>query len=289
MSKLKIISTQAKSILVKTGLPGADWVINPYRGCTFGCQYCYAAQFGRWWHPGKEWGTYLDVKTNAPALLLRQLQAKSKRSKKKDFGFIFIGSATDPYLGQEANFKLTRQCLQVLADFAYQGGIGLQTKSPLVTRDLDLLKRLKKVSVGFTVTSLNDEVSRFLEGAAPPVTSRLNALKKLREAGIPTYAFIGPILPHFVTDKTTFNLLLDALQAVGVREVWFEHLNLAPQTKNRLFSYLNRTAPELILAFKQADTAEYRKNLEQVIQECLKGRDMKMGLGRVIHHRSLSN
>lgn len=291
---------QAKSVLVKTALPGADWVVNPYRGCTFGCLYCYAAQIARWQHPGEAWGSYLDVKKNSPELLAAELKKLEKKFGKKDFGFIFFSSVTDPYVGLESKYQITRQCLQTLVDFGYQGDIGIQTKSPLVTCDIDLLKKLKKVSVGLTVTSLDDRVSRFLEVNAPPVSSRLKALAKLHAEGIPTYAFVGPILPTFVMVSfhprgsrmdspgvDVFNELLDKLKQVGVTEVWFEHLNLSPKIKARLFTYLKRTAPELIPIFERANTLDYRETLESVIKKCLHGRKMKMGLGQVIHHQKL--
>ncbi|MFC1790723.1 radical SAM protein [Patescibacteria group bacterium] len=285
MPKIKLI--RAKSILTKSGLPGADWVINPYNGCLFGCWYCYAAQIARWRHPDEEWGTYLDVKTNAPELLMKTLLKLEKKFAKKDFGFIFFSSVTDPYVSAEARYKLTRKCLKVLVDFGYLGGIGIQTKSPLVTRDIDLLKKLKKVMVGFTVTSLNDKVSQFLEVKAPPISARFKALKKLNQAGIPTYAFIGPLLPHFVENEAKINQILDKLVEVGVKEVWFEHLNLSPKIKERLFGFLKKEAPDLINEFEKADTPKYRQQLEATIKRCLKGRKLKMGLGKVIHHREL--
>lgn len=172
----KINELQAKSVLTKSGLPGTDWVINPYNGCLFGCMYCYAAQIARWKHPTEQWGSYLDVKLNAPALLREELTKLEKRLKTKDFGSVFFSSVTDPYLGLEAKYRLTRDCLQVLADFGYQGLVSVQTKSPLVTRDIDVLVRLKNASVGFTITSLDDKISAFLEVMAPPISYRLKAL-----------------------------------------------------------------------------------------------------------------
>jgi len=281
----KILITESKSILTKSGLPGADWVVNPYNGCLFGCMYCYAAQIGRWNHPNEEWGTYLNVKINAPQLLKKELQKLERKFGKKDFGFIFFSSVTDPYVGMEAKYKLTRQCLQILADFGYKGKIGIQTKSPLIIRDIDILKKLKKVAVGFTITTLNDKVSQFLEVKAPPVSSRLKGLKKLHQGGISTYAFIGPILPYFTNEEKKINHLLDKLQAVGVKEVWFEHINLSPKIKGRLYKFLGKKSPDLISEFEKADTKKYRKRLEQIIKKCLKGRNLKMGLGRVIYHR----
>lgn len=283
----KINIVEAKSIFMKSGLPGADHVINPYNGCLFGCMYCYAAQIARWKHPKEVWGTYLDVKTNAPELLKKELLSLEKRLKTKNFGSVFFSSVTDPYVGMEAKYQLTRKCLEVLANFSYEGNVSIQTKSPLVTKDIDVLKRLKDVAVGFTVTTLDDKVSRFLEVMAPPVSSRIEALKKLHEANISTYAFIGPILPHFTSDQKKIDELLDKLQEVGVTEVWFEHINLSPKIKARLFDFLRRESPELLPEFEKADTEEYRNKLEDIINKAMKGRNLKMGLGKVIHHKKL--
>lgn len=284
---LKINQIQAKSIFIKSGLPGSDYVINPYNGCLFSCMYCYAAQIARWKHPDEEWGTYLDVKINAPNLLVAELEKLQKKFHTKNFGSVFFSSVTDPYVGLEAKYELTRKCLEVLADFGYEGSVAIQTKSPLVTKDIDVLKKFKKVAVGFTVTTLDDKVARFLEVKAPTVSDRLKGLKQLHENGIETYAFIGPILPYFTVRKDKLNELLNKLQEVGVKEVWFEHINLNGPIKARLYDYLQKESPELIPYFDKANTQEYRDELEKVICEALKGRNLKMGLGKIIYHRDL--
>lgn len=283
----RINLVQAKTILTKSGLPGADWVINPYNGCLFGCMYCYAAQIARWKHPNEEWGTYLDVKINAPELLKEELAKLERKLKTKNFGSVFFSSVTDPYVGMETKYKLTRKCLEVLADFGYGGSISIQTKSPLVTRDIDILKKLKDTAVGFTVTTLDDKVSCFLEVKAPPVSSRIAALKELHDSGISTYAFIGPILPYFVNDKNRLNEILHELQRVGVKEVWLEHINLSQKIKARLYDYLKKATPQLISEFEKADTEEYRNELERMIKQALKGRNLKLGLGQIIYHKKL--
>ncbi len=283
----KINIIKAKSIFMKSGLPGSDRVINPYNGCLFGCLYCYAAQIARWKHPDEEWGTYLDVKINAPELLRKELTKLGKKFKNKGFGSVFFSSVTDPYVGMEAKYKLTRSCLEVLADFGYEDAIAIQTKSSLVTRDIDILKKLKKAAVGFTITSLEDKVSKFLEVNAPPVSARLNALKKLHDNKIKTYVFVGPILPHFINNEAKINEVLDKLQEVGVTEVWFEHINLNPKIKARLYDFLRQESPGLIPEFEKADTEEYREKLEKIIHQAMKARGLKMGLGKVIHHRKL--
>lgn len=282
----KINLIEAKSVFTKSGLPGADYVINPYNGCLFACMYCYAAQIARWKHT-EEWGTFLDVKINAPEVLRQELTNLEKKLNTKNFGFVFFSSVTDPYNGMEAKYQITRKCLKVLADFGYEGGIGIQTKSPLVTKDIDIFKKLKKIQVGFTVTTLDDKVSRFLEVMAPPVTARIKALKKLHKAGISTYAFLGPILPYFINNKDKIDEILNKLEEVGVTEVWFEHINLSLKIKTRLFEYLKKEAPELIPEFEKANFHEYRERLNKIIQESMQGRKLKMGLGKVIYHHDL--
>jgi DNA repair photolyase len=280
----KINEIKAKTILSKSFLPGCDYVINPYNGCQFACMYCYAAQIARWKHPDEEWGTFLDVKINAPELLKNELTKLEKKYHKKDFGTIWFSSVTDCYTSLEAKYQLTRKCLQVLVDFDYQGLVSLQSKSPLITRDIDVLKKLKNVSVGFTITSLDDKISRFLEVEAPLVSARIEAIKTLTKENISTYAFIGPLLPHFINNKNEINKLLDILQDAGISEVWFEHINLSSKIKTRLFEYLKKESPKLIPEFEKANNYEYRQQLSKIIQECLKGRNFKSGSHIIYHH-----
>ena len=201
---MKIRLVKAKTIFQKTGLPDCDWVVNPYTGCRFGCKYCYAAFVGRFTHPKEEWGSYVDVKINAPELLKKEISGKK--------GIILFSSVTDPYQGLEAKYQLTRKCLQVLVEAGYKDEVGILTKSGLVTRDIDLFKKLKNIHVGMTVTSTGDPISQYLETYATPNEDRLKALKKLHQAGIKTYAFVGPLLPHFVWQEKELKQLLTELK-----------------------------------------------------------------------------
>jgi DNA repair photolyase len=132
------------------------------------------------------WGRFVDVKMNAPELLMKQL----KRAEK---GNIIVSSVTDPYQPVEAQYLITRKCLETLRYFHFP--VAILTKSPLVLRDLDIISKLDNVEVGITITTDNDRIRRLFEPNAPPIDSRIEALKKLHRAGIPTYAFIGPTLP----------------------------------------------------------------------------------------------
>jgi DNA repair photolyase len=283
MSKLKVKGIQVKSILTPSKLPGADWVINPYIGCSFGCQYCYAAFIGRWKHPGEKWGSFVDVKINAPEILEKELLKFKKKYSSKSFGSILFSSVTDPYLPQEAKYKITRKCLEVLANFDYQGEVAILTKSPLALKDIDLFKKLK-AAVGFTVTTLEDKVVDFLEGKAPPASARLKALRVLHDAEVTTYAFIGPLLPYFSARKDRLEELFLKLEEVRVKEIWLEHINLSPKIKHRLFEYLGRSAPELISEFQKADTQKYRDELATVIRKALRGKNLRLALNEIIYH-----
>jgi len=177
---------KAKSILTRSGIPGVDYCINPYVGCFHGCRYCYATFMKRFTGHTEAWGSFVDVKVNSPEVLQRQLQRKAR-------GRVMISSVTDAYQPIEAKYKLTRKCLEVLLQ--YQFPVDILTKSPLVLRDLDLIKEFKDIEVGITVTTNDEKIRKVFEPKAPSITARINTLKKLHNNGINTYVFIGPVLP----------------------------------------------------------------------------------------------
>ena len=274
---MKIRLVKAKTIFQKTGLPDCDWVVNPYTGCRFGCKYCYAAFVGRFTHPNEEWGSYVDVKINAPELLKKEISGEK--------GIILFSSVTDPYQGLEAKYQLTRKCLQVLADVRYKGEVGILTKSGLVTRDIDIFKKIKNIHVGMTVTSTGDPISQYLETYATPNPDRLKALKKLHQAGIKTYAFVGPLLPHFVWLEKEMKLLLTELKKTGVSYIYLEHLNLSKYIRDRLYKYLKKDYPQELARFKQAQTPEYRLKLDKLLAKLIKQVGLKVAYGRAIYHK----
>ncbi|MBT3249858.1 MAG: radical SAM protein [Candidatus Pacebacteria bacterium] len=287
MSKQKftIKEISSKSILQKSGLPDVDWVINPYGGCRFGCKYCYAAFVGKFRHPDEEWGNYVDIKTNAPELLKAELTKKLKKS--SDIGTIFLSSVTDPYQGLEAKYQLTKKCLQVLLDFNYQGKVSILTKSTLVTRDIQLFKQFHNIEVGLTITSTGDPIAEYLETYAAPHQSRLTALAELSQAGISTYTFVGPLLPHFVWQEGQMKKLLQAIKAAGAKYVYVEHLNLTPTIKKRLFEFLEKDHPELLEKFTQSTQPEYRDKLDKIIHQLLKELQLPLAHEQVLYHRNL--
>ncbi|MBI5192519.1 MAG: DUF5131 family protein [Nitrospirae bacterium] len=184
--RVLIREIKVKSILSKSGIPGFDYCINPYAGCYHGCKYCYATFMKRFTGHTEEWGSFVDVKMNAPEILQRELRRKEK-------GRVIISSVTDAYQPVEGKYKITRQCLEVLSEHQYE--VDILTKSPLVIRDMDVLKRFRDIDVGITITTDDDKIRKIFEPNAPPINSRINALKRLHDNGIKTYVFIGPVLP----------------------------------------------------------------------------------------------
>lgn len=275
---------EAKSILTPCGIPGIDFVINPYIGCRFACKYCYASFMGRFVGKKiKDWGNYVFVKTNAPELLKKEIARKLKN--KGQGKEVFLSSVTDPYQGLEAKYKITRSCLQILLDFNFRGTLSILTKSNMVTRDIDLLKKFKYSSVGLTITSTDDKISRYFEKYAPPVSERLNALRELNEAGINTYAFIGPLLPHFVAEPEELEKVFKKLVEVGTKNIFIEHLNLSSYIRGRLISEMKEVPKEILEKFYSSQSKSYRKELEKLINHLIKKYKMNLMLDMVIYHK----
>jgi DNA repair photolyase len=178
---------EARQALTVTRIPGYDYCLNPYTGCGHGCLYCYAQFMIRFsGHTGERWGGFVDVKHTAPGLLLREVR-KRKR------GQVLLSTVTDPYQPLEKKYRLTRQCLEILAQV--QWPVTLLTKSPLVTRDVDILSRFQELEAGLSIATNREAVRKLLEPFAPPIPDRIQALRRLKSEGIATYAFVGPLLP----------------------------------------------------------------------------------------------
>lgn len=178
-----------KEIRSKTILSASkiyDYVINPYVGCQHACHYCYARFIKKFSGHKEPWGEFVDIKINAADLLKAEI-------KKKKCGNVWISGLCDPYQPLESKYKLTRNCLEILADNKWQ--VIIQTRSSLVLRDLDIIKRAEDFEAGLTVTTGDDEIRRLFEPNAPSVQERLNTLDELHKSGIRTYAMIAPILP----------------------------------------------------------------------------------------------
>lgn len=224
----------------QSGIYSVDYSVNPYVGCQHACVYCYARFMARRAHRGEEWGSFVDVKINALKLLSSELRKKPK-------GLVLVSSVTDPYQPLEKEYKLTREILKLLAENQFP--VSVLTKSNLVTRDIDVIKEIQDCEVGLTITLLDEGVKRVFEPWSSSVEDRLNALRRLHEAGIETYAFLGPMLPYLSEDGLPE--LLDRLCEARVNRILVDRLNLKAGNWNSIYKALNENLPDFLPKFEE--------------------------------------
>lgn len=204
---VKYVFISVSSALSKSGLPDLDYALNPYVGCYHKCGYCYARSYCRFEEPRNRWGDVIYVKKNVVDLL--KSEVRRLRS-----GSVGVSTTTDPYQPVEALTELTRGSLEVLLRAGFR--VVIQTKSPLVLRDLDILVPYSDlVEVGFTITSVDDSLLRGVEVRAPPPTARVRALARVSELGIKTWVFFGPIIPRLNDDSGTIEGVVEVARETG--------------------------------------------------------------------------
>ncbi|HVU17424.1 MAG TPA: PA0069 family radical SAM protein [Candidatus Didemnitutus sp.] len=231
----------SESILTPNDSPdvGAAWGLNCYRGCEHGCSYCFARPYHEYlgWRTGLDFETKILVKTRAPQLLREELSKPRWKAEP-----IMMSGATDCYQPAERRFRLTRGCLEVLAEFRQP--VGVITKNFLVTRDLDLLAELarwKAVSVSVTLTTLDPDLARRLEPRAALPAHRLRAIRLLADAGVPVSTLVAPVIPG-LTDHELPGIL-DAAATAGARRASFVSLRLPHSVKDVFLAWLDENEP----------------------------------------------
>ena len=182
---MKIKEINSKAILSSSKV--YDYAVNPYVGCQHGCSYCYARFMKRFTGHKEPWGHFVDVKINALDLLNKEIEKKQK-------GTVWVSGVCDPYQPLEAKYKLSRKCLDTLVQKDWP--VAIQTRSPLVLRDMDIFKKSNKIEVGLSITTSNDEIRKVFEPNAPSIMERLRSIKTLHQHGVKTYVMIAPILPE---------------------------------------------------------------------------------------------
>ena len=244
-----------RSVLNRTrpGMPFA-WSINPYRGCEFGCRYCYARYTHEFMEPrdSSEFEDKIYAKSNPAAILRRELR-RIDGSKG-----IAIGTATDPYQPAERRYRLTRSLLDV---FAQHSGVNLSitTKSDLVKRDADLLSEIAKrnrVSVNVTITTLDVSLARALEPRAPRPELRLKAVRALADAGIPVGVFPNPIMPLITDQESRLDRLAKAARDHGASFFGGGVLFLMPCSRRVFFPFLAEKFPHLLCRYRERYKSE---------------------------------
>jgi DNA repair photolyase len=227
-----VLDVEAKTALQNSGLLGLDYALNPYKGCEHACAYCYSPFILR---ESRPWGTFVDVRSNMPTILAKELHDKRK-------GVVGIGTVTDPYQPVEVDTKLTRMCLEVLLRKDWP--VVIQTKSALITRDIDILSKFSKAEVGMTVTAMDDKARRLYEPLTSPVGAQFKALKKLGDAGIKTWVYVGPIVP-FITEKG-LQKLVDASIDANVKTIMVDGLRARGDSWERVERSISDLRPGIL-------------------------------------------
>jgi len=243
LPKIHIQTIITKSALVKTKIPGFHYVINPYIGCVFGCKFCYVRKFLDFWQIDENWGEFLYVKQNLPEILSREV-------KRRKSGKVLISSSTDPYPPQERTFGITRRILEILSRTEFE--VTILTRSDLILRDIDVLGRISRLSIGFSFSTNMEKIKRIAEPRSPSIGRRINALRILKEHGFHTYAFLAPLLP-FDIDR----LLNDIVPFVD--EILIDPIN---------YPYLNKKYLEEHGLGFVFDRRWVSKTVKEIVQKC---------------------
>jgi radical SAM mobile pair protein B len=238
--------------MTKSSLPVGGYSVNPYIGCTHACKYCYASFMKRFTGHSEDWGTFLDVKH----------WPKIKNPHKYDGERVVIGSVTDGYLPQEETYCRTRTLLEELQHS--NAKILICTKSDLVLRDLDILTKMKDVTISWSVNTLDEAFKNDMDQAVS-IERRLNAMKKVYDAGIRTVCFISPVFPGITDVPAIVERVKNQCDFV-----WIENLNLRGSFKSDVLDFIERRHPELVDLYNEIyarKNRSYFDNLEKWIQD----------------------
>jgi DNA repair photolyase len=248
------------------------WTLNPYRGCEFGCKYCYARYTHEFMemYDGRDFERKIYAKVEAPDLLRAELREA------RDKGLpIALGTATDPYQPAEKQFEVTRHMLKIFAEFAGLD-FSVTTKSVLILRDIDLLRQVSarhRFSVHMTVTTLDERLARLLEPKAPAPAKRLEAVRALAAAGIRTGVNAMPILPGLNDSPRALEMLTSRAAEAGAAFLYGNLLFLMPSAMKQFMPFLEKEFPRLVKRYRMlyARSAylqgEYKENMSKLLAE----------------------
>jgi DNA repair photolyase len=219
------------------------WTVNPYRGCTHSCHYCFARAFHTYLDlgVGEDFSSKIIVKTNVVDVLRRELAAPRWERET-----LAMGTATDPYQHCEGRYRLTRGVVEALADFA--NPLSILTKSTMIVRDLDVFERLNDVApltVSMSVGTLDEDVRRVVEPGTPPGLRRLEILERFADAGIRTGVLVAPILPGLTDDEEHLDAVLAACAEAGVGWAAGIVLHVRPGIRDHFMPWLRQAYPWL--------------------------------------------
>jgi DNA repair photolyase len=232
-----------------------NWTLNPYRGCTHGCHYCFARRYQTQFElgPDDEFSSLIFVKVNFPDVLRKELDKPSWRREQ-----VALGTATDPYQPIEGHYKLTRRSIEAL--IAGRTPVGIVTKGPMVVRDADLLKELSRhasCTVCVSVPTVDEDAWRTLEpGTAHPL-QRLRAVRKLRDAGVHAGVLMMPVVPGFTTQPSRLEATIKAIAEHGAAFLGANVMYLKGGTKDHFMGFLAREFPHMVERYHRLYAGAY--------------------------------
>ena len=251
------------------GVPYLKWSLNPYAGCVHRCRFCFAVQYRVVADQGTQhdFGTRLFVKTNLVQVLARELHRPGLRGEP-----ITLGTATDPYQPVEARYRLTHGALELLREHA--NPVSLLTKSPLIVRDVELfadLARIASADVFFSITTVDLELWRALEPGTANPFNRLEAMRRLRQAGVPAGVMMAPILPGLTDSAASIEAVAAAAREHDAAYFSTDALRLAPYVKEFYLGFIADQYPELLPRYRRAYPGthappEYRDKLRARVE-----------------------
>jgi len=273
-----VYAQNAKSLLTKaTGFIAAyDFTLNPYRGCQYGCSYCYAVAFSPNPQMRQDWGKWVIIKQNAAEILEKELESWYKKHPDKPPS-IYMSSVTDPYQPIESKEQLTRSLLQVMLN--YSPTLVIQTRSPIITRDIDYLQRFKHLRINMSIPTGSESVRKDFEPRSPSIKARLNAVRAIKQSIDPLKGYvpklsitITPLLPTVPAEEAAFIKNLQIADRVVIQEFHASH--------NRLLVAVTRKEAEEIKDkyawWYDDEKVNYRKFKENLVST-LSGVEIKEG------------
>lgn len=244
---MKVAVKETNSYLTKSKI--GQYAINPYVGCPHACKYCYASFMKRFTGHAEPWGEFLDVKLPQRSIDTEKIIGKN----------VFMGTVTDCYNSFESKYEATRSVLTQLADVDCY--LQIATKSDLILRDIDLLKRMRHLSVALSVNTLNEQFRRDMDNGSP-IERRLEALRTLHREGIYTILFMSPIFIGI----TEWREIIEQTKSY-VNEFWFEDLNLRGGYKAVIMEYVKEHYPALYPLYEQIYSRGNRSPLDAIGNE----------------------
>ena len=249
-----IKNIEVNDYLTKSNLPASDYVINPYIGCTHGCKYCYASFMKRFTGHNEEWGEFIDIKHCDKKINLKKISKKN----------VFLSSVTDCYNELEEKNLITRNILEQLVNSDCY--LSISTKSKLILRDIDILKKIKNLTVSMSINTLDEKFRNDMDNASS-IKDRLETLKKLHENGIYTVLFMSPIFPYITEWKEIIELSKEFID-----EYWFENLNLRGNYKTYILNYIKENYsniyPKYLEIYNNKDNSYWESLAKEINKYC---------------------